>query len=340
MDRTDQWLATHTFHHEQFADVAALVRLKARQGVRLSLCFPTLNEAATIGMVVDRLRPLRDTVHLLDELAVIDSGSTDRTLELAAAAGADVYRAADILPHLGRYRGKGENLWKAVHQLNGDILLFIDADITNLRPRFVTGLVGPLLHRPDLGYVKAFYDRPAGGADAPWGEGGRVTEILIRPLLSLYFPALADCIQPLAGEYAARRSVLEQLPFPVGYGVELAHLIDVWTAHGLASLAQVDLERRDHRRRSNRELGRMAHALLQVVHRRLWQRGVLAASLECANGLHQFVRRQGHWQREVHRLAEHERPPLVRVAAYRRKRELAGAESVAAAEPAIVVSEG
>jgi glucosyl-3-phosphoglycerate synthase len=314
MENTEQWFTSHTFHHRQFGDVAALVARKKRLGLQLSLCIPTLNEAATIGKVVERLLPLRDVAGLLDEIAVMDSGSADRTLELAAASGADGYRAADILPHLGHQCGKGENLWKAVYQLKGDILIFVDGDIVNMHPHFVTGLVGPLLQYPEIGYVKAFYERPGNGTD-----GGRVTEILVRPLLALYFPELGGVIQPLAGEYAARRTLLEQLAFPVGYGVELAHLIDISSGYGLGFLGQCDLNVREHRQRSNRELGRMAHALLQVCHRRLRQRGIVQRWVEPPNDLHQFVRREGHWQRQVHRIVEHERPPLVQVTAYRQR---------------------
>lgn len=324
METTDLWLETNTFHHSQFADVEDLVRRKKALGLSVSLCIPTLNEAATIAPVVARFRlELQEKYPLLDEIAVIDSGSTDRTLELAAAAGADVYAAADILPARGHYCGKGENLWKAVYQLKGDIFVFLDGDVSNPHPGFVTGLVGPLLHRPAIGYVKSFYDRPAcrDSADPSFG-GGRVTEILIRPLFSLYFPGLTALIQPLSGEYAVRREILEQLAFPVGYGVETAHLIDVYSAHGLAALAQTDLEQRCHRSRTNRELGRMSFAILQVLNRRLREQGILLDGAQSSGGLHQFRLQGQQYQQEVHRIVEHERPPMREVAAYRQKRGL------------------
>lgn len=326
MDRVEQWLASRTFHHRQFFDAAELARRKEQQGLRVSLCIPTLNEARTIGAVVAALRPLRDRVGLLDEIAVVDSGSQDQTLALAAAAGADVYLAADILPDMGPGCGKGENLWKAVHQLKGDLLVFIDGDVANMHPRFVAGLVGPLLHQPEIGYVKACYERNECAADVDAGvfsDGGRVTEILVRPLLSLYFPELTGLVQPLAGEYAARRSLLEQLAFPVGYGVELAHLIDVWNDYGLDALAQTDMEKRCHRRRSNQELGRMAVGLLQTLNRRLPgpQPGMKPVPADHAVSLHQFEQRNGDWRRQTHRIVDHERPPLAQVAAYWRRRE-------------------
>jgi len=335
MDRVEQWLASRTFDHRQFSDVRELARLKEQQRLRISLCIPTLNEARTIEAVTVSLRPLRDDVGLLDEIAVIDSGSRDQTLALAAGAGADVYLAADILPAMGSGCGKGENLWKAVHQLQGDLLVCIDGDVANMHPRFVAGLVGPLLQQPEIGYVKACYQRSecAIDADDDFSDGGRVTEILVRPLLSRYFPELTGLIQPLAGEYAARRSLLEQLAFPVGYGVELAHLIDLWTEHGLSVFAQTDMGQRCHRRRSNQELGRMAAALLQTFNRRLAQ----PAGADYAASLQQFVRTDGEWRRQTHRIAELERPPLARVPAYRLRRA-ALTRSVGPAECAVAAA--
>lgn len=319
MDRVDSWPAIRTFHHRQFADTAVLLHRKQAQGVRLSLCIPTLDEEPTIASVVGRLRPLRDQVPLLDEIAVIDSGSRDRTLERAAAAGADVYLAADILPELGHCVGKGENLWKAVYQLRGDIVVFIDGDITNIHPGFVTGLIGPLLSHSGIGYVKAFYDRPSNDASdrGDWCGGGRLTEILVRPLLSFWYPELAGLIQPLAGEYAARRSLLERLSFPVGYGVELAHLLDLHASHGLGVFAQTDMEERCHRHRDNRQLGQSAHALLQVLHRRLQRQGILDRLPREAPALRQFVRCNGQCRSQEIHIAEQERPPWVQVEGYR-----------------------
>lgn len=245
-----------TFHHRDF-DLRALSSLKAEQGVVVSCVVPTLNEAATIGRVLGALR--RNP--LVDELAVVDSGSDDTTRELAQAAGAAVHLASAIRPELGPARGKGENLWKALFVTRGDIVVYIDGDLRNAHPRFVTGLIGPLLTRPELCYVKAFYERAGGG--------GRVTEILVRPLLRQFFPELAGLHQPLAGEYAARRQVLERLPFPPGYSVETTHLIDLLRLQGVGGLAQTDLGRRVHRTRPLAELGRMSDGILRSVLRRL-----------------------------------------------------------------------
>lgn len=260
-----------SFHHRDFSDIPALVAEKESRGLRASLCIPTLNEEGTIARVVSVLRSkLLERHPLLDELVVIDSGSTDRTCALAADAGAEVVLAADILPFQGQRAGKGENLWKAVHHLTGDILCFVDGDIGNIHPRFVYGTVGPLIRHAEIGYVKGYYERPLlarEGVD-PRG-GGRVTEILVRPLLQRFCPELAGLHQPLAGEYAARREILDQIPFPIGYGVEAAHLLDVHRLHGIGAIAQTDLDERIHRNRSLAQLGRMSGEILDAFFSRL-----------------------------------------------------------------------
>jgi glucosyl-3-phosphoglycerate synthase len=262
------------FHHRQFADVEALVALKKSQ--RVSVCIPTLNEAETIGTIVSIIRDSLVRCGLVDEILVIDSGSTDATRELAAAAGAAVHLASGILPDQTNYCGKGENLWKALHVSSGDIICYLDGDISNFHPGFVTGLVGPLLTDPTIDYVKAFYERPlAYGDESHSTGGGRVSEILIRPLISLFYPELGGILQPLSGEYAARRETLESLPFPVGYGVEMAHLIDLARAGKIDRIAQTDLVKRIHRNRDDDELGSMAFAILRVVLRRLERDGKL-----------------------------------------------------------------
>ena len=259
-------MGPRTFHHRQFVELDALLERKLASGHTISLCVPTLDEEGTIARVVSTLRAaVVEEIPLVDELVVIDSGSTDRTRELAAEAGADVILAADILPFRGTRTGKGENLWKALHHCRGDILCFVDGDIGNIHPRFVYGTVGPLLHHPELAYVKGFYERPLlarEGVD-PRG-GGRVTEILVRPLFKRFCPDLAGLHQPLAGEYAARRSILERLAFPTGYGVETAHLVDVWRALGIGAIAQTDLDERVHRNRSLADLGRMSSQILDA----------------------------------------------------------------------------
>lgn len=263
------------FHHRQFADVAALVALKKSQ--RISVCIPTFNEAETIGPIVSLIhRELVVQQGLIDEILVIDSDSTDGTRDIASAAGAQVHRSAEIAPESGTYQGKGENLWKALHIATGDLICHVDGDISDFHTGFVTGLIGPLLQDEAIHYVKAYYERPlAYGDEAHSTGGGRVSEILIRPLISLFYPELVGILQPLSGEYAARRSTLNSLVYPVGYGVEIAHLIDLAHAGNVHQIAQTDLVRRTHRNRADEELGRMAFAILRVVLRRLERDGKL-----------------------------------------------------------------
>ena len=318
------WLKSNTFHHGQFRDLKSLVEAKEAAGVTISLCIPTLNEEKTIGKEVVIFRSeLMQRYPLVDELAVIDSGSTDNTLEVASAFGADTYLADQILPDLEIKRGKGENLWKAIYQLRGDIIVYIDADIKNIHPRFVYGLVGPLIQRSEIKYVKAFYDRPLAFSQGvrPSG-GGRVTEILIRPLFSLFFPELTAIIQPLSGEYAVRREVLEQIPFPIGYGVETSHLIDVYSRYNMSAFAQTDLDQRVHRNQATRSLGKMSFGILQTFLSRAEKLGVLENRAEISTILRQFQVQDETFETVEHKIVEEERPPMKSIPAYRKKRKI------------------
>ncbi len=319
--KNEQWLAERTFHHSQFWDIKRLVEEKERQGLSISLCLPSLNEEKTIGQEIVILKAeLADRYPLIDEIAVVDSGSTDRTREIAASFGADVYLASEHLREEGEQRGKGENLWKALFLLKGDIIVFVDADIRNIHPRFVYGLVGPLIHDPGVHYVKAFYDRPLAfsGGLRPTG-GGRVTEILIRPLFSLFYPELAAILQPLSGEYAGRRSILEQIPFPVGYGVETGLLIDIYERLGLYAFAQTDLDRRIHRNQETIALGRMAFGVLRTFMARLQRRGVAEFHDALPSLMRQFEVSDGKYRQTEYTIEEIERRPIVEVDAYRKK---------------------
>jgi glucosyl-3-phosphoglycerate synthase len=317
------WLKSNTFHHGQFRDLRELVAAKEKAGLTISLCIPTLNEEKTIGKEVVIFRSeLMQRYPLIDEIAIIDSGSTDKTLEIAAAFGADTYLAADILPDVEPKRGKGENLWKAVYQLKGDIIVYIDADIKNIHPRFVYGLVGPLIQRPEVQYVKAFYDRPLAFSQGirPSG-GGRVTEILIRPLFSLFFPELTAIIQPLSGEYAVRREVLERIPFPIGYGVETSHLIDVYSLYDMNAFAQTDLDQRIHRNQPTRSLGKMAFGILQTFLSRVEKLGVIKEIPETSTILRQFQVQDETFETVEYSIIEEERPPMETIAAYQHLRK-------------------
>ncbi|MEE8452074.1 MAG: glucosyl-3-phosphoglycerate synthase [Thermoguttaceae bacterium] len=319
--KSEKWLAERTFHHSNFWDIKWLVEEKERQGLSISLCLPTLNEEKTIGQEIVIIKAeLADRYPLLDEIAVVDSGSTDRTCEIASSFGADVYIASEHLTECGDHRGKGENLWKALYLLKGDIIVYVDTDIKNIHPRFVYGLVGPLIQDPEVHYVKAFYDRPLAfsGGLRPTG-GGRVTEILIRPLFSLFFPELAAILQPLSGEYAGRRSILEKIPFPVGYGVETAMLIDIYERLGLFALAQTDLDRRIHRNQETIALGRMAFGLLRTFMSRLKRENLVTFEKELSSIMRQYEAIEGKYRQVEYNIEELERQPMIEVEAYREK---------------------
>lgn len=319
--KLDEWLQKNTFHHSDFRDLNRLIQEKEKLGVKISLCIPTLNEEATIGKeIVVFKSELITRYPLIDEFAVIDSGSTDKTREVSASFGADVYLSRDILPDLGEKRGKGENLWKAVYQLTGDIIVYIDADIKNIHPRFVYGLVAPLIYRPEIKYVKAFYERPLAFSQGirPSG-GGRVTEILIRPLFSLFFPELTGMIQPLSGEYAVRRDVLEAIPFPIGYGVETSHLIDVYQKWGLDAFGQTDLDQRVHRNQSTRDLAKMAFGIQHTFLLRLKALGIFKDLPNLGSTLFQFQTREMVHERVDYEILYEERQPMIEIPAYRQK---------------------
>jgi glucosyl-3-phosphoglycerate synthase len=251
------WFARHT---STWRDWPYDEVLAAKGSTRVSVVLPALDEEPTVGEIVGGVLSLGA---LVDEVVVVDSGSVDRTAEVAAAAGARVHHRDEILPHLGSRPGKGEVLWKALAVTSGDLLVYVDADLTDFRPYFVTGLLGPLLADPGTALVKAFYDRPL--LDVSAAGGGRVTELAARPLLNAYFPELAGVVQPLAGEYAARRELLESLPFAPGYGVETGLLNDTARERGLDAVAQVDLGQRTHGHQDTEALGRMAATILRTV---------------------------------------------------------------------------
>ncbi len=268
------WYAGHTFSHRDFP----AARLAADRQSSVSVCLPARDEAATIGPILQALLPLR-TLGVIDQIVVVDD-STDGTAEIARSMGAEVHPQERLMPELGPVLGKGDAMWRALPVLRGEIVCFLDADSAEFGAHFACGLLGPLLCGSDISFVKGFYRRPfrVGEQILPEG-GGRVTELTARPLLNMFYPDLAGMEQPLAGEVAVRRELLERLPFLSGYGVDIALLIDAYQAVGLDAIAQVDLDVRQNAHQSLRELGAMAYAVLQAVSSRLEREGRLNGPL-------------------------------------------------------------
>ncbi len=315
----DKWFAENTFHAHEFEDIAQLVKLKARQGLTISLGLPTLNEEKTIGNVIKTMRRrFVEDYPLLDEIVVIDSASTDRTVEIATELGVPVVKHPEVLTQYGARVGKGEALWNSLYILQGDLIAWIDTDIVNIHPRFVYGILGPLIREPRLMYVKGFYQRPLRlGKKLQARGGGRVTELVARPLLNLFYPELSGFVQPLAGEYAGRRVALEQTPFFVGYGVEIGLLIDLLARFGLQALGQVDLEERVHRNQSLHALSKMAFEIIQVVMERIGQ----ARDVELVEQFNRSMKliryENADFDLQVADIQIRERPPMITIPEYR-----------------------
>ncbi|MCG5217365.1 glucosyl-3-phosphoglycerate synthase [Streptosporangium sp. KLBMP 9127] len=283
--------------------------LDAKGAATVSVVLPARNEQETVGEIVTAIRTgLMEAVPLVDELVVIDSRSTDDTAARASAAGAKVFAQDEILPGLEPLEGKGEALWKSLAVTSGDVLVFVDADLREFRSSFVTGLLGPLLADPAVVYVKGCYDRPL--QDVPMA-GGRVTELVARPLLNLHWPRLAGFVQPLAGEYAGRRSALERVPFVTGYGVEFGLLVDLLELAGLDALAQVDLGSRVHSHQSTEALGGMAAQIMHTAWARLARQGIVLPGYEPAATLAQFRREAARHEPVVRDVTVPERPPMI-----------------------------
>ncbi|GAB3970972.1 glucosyl-3-phosphoglycerate synthase [Actinoallomurus acanthiterrae] len=294
-------------------------RLLAAKGrTTVSVVLPARNERETVGEIVAAIR--RDLVErapLVDEILVIDSRSVDDTAQVAASAGARVVAQDAVLPELPPLTGKGEALWKSLHVARGDVLAFVDADLRNFSASFVTGLLGPLLTDPSVEYVKACYDRPlnTGGVSVA-GGGGRVTELVARPLINMHWPLLAGFVQPLGGEYAGRRTLLERVPFVTGYGVELGLLVDVLEVAGLDAMAQVDLGTREHSHQSSEALGVMAGQIMQTAWSRLDRQGRIVPLESPSTALTQFRRDGDGHQVRIRDVSVGERPPMIDVRAY------------------------
>ena len=310
----EAWTTYRTSNADHW-NAGRLARVK--RGTRVSVVIPARDEEATVGAIVATIRrELVERVPLVDEIVVVDSRSTDRTAVLARAAGARVVEQDAVTAGLPRLEGKGDALWAGLAASTGDVVAFVDGDLREFSPHFVTGLAGPLLTDPSVEFVKGFYHRPlAGTAGVEADGGGRVTELSARPLLNMFWPELSGFVQPLAGEYAGRRRTLERVPFVSGYGVEIAMLIDLLELVGLDALAQVDLGERLHRNQDTQSLGRMSAQIIVTVWSRLYRRGMVTTEWPPSSLLTQF-RRGGqvlpNLDREitVYDAGVDERPPL------------------------------
>ncbi len=307
-----------TYRTSNAAQWTARRLARAKGAARVSVVIPARDEEATVGAIVTTIRQhLADRVPLVDEIVVVDSRSTDATAAVSRSAGARVVSQDEITRGLPRLEGKGDALWAGLAACTGDIVAFVDGDLREFSPHFVTGLLGPLLTDPSVEFVKGFYHRPLiGGAGVEPDGGGRVTELCARPLLNLFWPELAGVVQPLAGEYAGRRTTLERIPFVSGYGVEIAMLIDLLDLVGLDALAQVDLGERLHRHQGTDALGRMSAQIMVTAWSRLHRHGLVTDPSPPSSLLTQF-RRGGrnalpHLDREiaVYDVGVDERPPL------------------------------
>jgi glucosyl-3-phosphoglycerate synthase len=317
----DKWFAENTFQADEFGDLKYLLDLKRERGLSISLALPALNEEKTVGNVIQTIKEaLVETAPLLDEIVLIDSDSEDRTREIAQSLDVPVYIHQKVLTDYGSRRGKGEALWKSLYCTRGDIVIWLDTDIVNIHPRFAYGLIGPLLLRPDIQFVKGFYRRPLRVGDkVQAGGGGRVTELTARPLLNLFYPELSGVIQPLSGEYGGTRAALEQFKFFSGYGVEIGLLIDMLEKFGLNAIAQVDLKERIHHNQPLEALSKMSFAIIQAVIRKLESR-YGQNILENVNTTMKLIRyEQQSFMLDIEEITERDRPPMIELPEYRKR---------------------
>jgi len=322
----EEWFKKRCFRAESYCDVDALVEAKKEKGETISVVIPSLNEEENIGKVIRTIREeLVDKKPLVDEIIVMDGGSEDDTKKVARKEGARFYLSSEVLKRYSGEKGKGDNLWKGLYTSKGSIIVYLDADLENIHPRFVCGLVGPLLKQDKLRFVKSYFDRPP-KEDSNGEEilgGGRVTELLVRPLFNMYFPSLAGFIQPLSGQVAGRRSALEKLSYPAGYGVDVGILIDVYKKYGLEKIAQVDLGVLEHRNHNLPKLSMMAFVILGIFASRAHVLGKVILSEDVRKTYHTVIRQGGkangkHVLRKKQVVRE-ERDPMITIKLYRNK---------------------
>ncbi len=321
-----EWFSKRRFKADSYSNIGRLIKKKKEQGETIAVVIPSLNEEKNIGNVIRTIKKnLMIDNPLIDEIIVIDSGSKDNTEKEAKDAGAKFYQSSKILRRFKSEKGKGENLWKSLYVTNSSIIVFIDADIENIHPRFVYGLVGPLLYNNKVKFTKSFFDRPikSNGSDEESLGGGRITELLVRPLFNMYFPSLVGFIQPLSGQMAGRRSLFEQLNFFSGYGVEIGLLIDAYKKYNIDSIAQVDLGVLNHRHHELSKLSETSFSILQVFAKRAHVLGKVIMSEDIRERYHVVSRKKENnvvkCRLKKRYIIEKERPPMITVKLYRDK---------------------
>jgi glycosyltransferase involved in cell wall biosynthesis len=317
-EKIKKWLETNTFKSEEFTNIAKLVDLKKEQGITISLGLPTKNVSETLGSILAMLkREFMQNSDLLDQIAIIDGHSSDETVEIAKKHDVEVYYEDEILTQAGVKKGKGEALWKSLAVLKGDIIIWIDSDIKNIHPRFVSGILGPMLANKKIDFVKSYYKRPIlVGETIKNTGGGRVTELAVRPLFNLFYPQLTGFIQPLSGEYGGRRSLLESLPFYTGYAVETGLLIDIEKRFGLNVIAQVDLEERIHQNQSTVALGKMSFSIMQAFFQMLQADGKITLNERPNTDFYNVDCDRNVCQQYVEEIKIDKRPPIKEVEGY------------------------
>ena len=309
------------FHYKDFNDLGKLSQIKKTKKLSVSVVIPTLNEEQTIYNLVCFIKSnLMDNYKLVDEIIIIDSGSSDSTIEKAIAAGAKVSNASDIQLENDFVKGKGENLWRSLYSSTGDIIVWVDADIINFHEGFITGLIGPLLENDNLYYTTTYYKRPLQIQNQEITfNGGRVGEILVRPLLSYFFPELCNFFQPTSGEHAGKRSLLERLPFFSGYAVDVGHLLDITYNIGQQIIGQVNLETRLHRHQEINFLHRQSFGILQALMQRAEELGRITINSKSFK-LHSVINEiKGNPKIVSDYIKEIERPPIIRYDLYKNK---------------------
>jgi glucosyl-3-phosphoglycerate synthase len=319
-----EWFERRSYSHEEFSDVQKLVRRKRELGLTVSLVLPGRNVADTVGGIVDEVKTLNQEAPLVEQILVIDADSADGTAEVARSKGAEVYSENELLSHHGGAHGKGDAMWRSLSVARGDLVMFADADTKDFKPQFVYGTLGPILSVPGVRFVKGAFRRPFKSHETvELDGGGRVTELITKPLFNLFYPELTGFVQPLAGEFVADKELFCSIPFLTGYAVETGIMIDVLKKVGLGPMAQVDLGTRQNRHQPLFDLGRMSYSVLRAVARRLRQDGRLQqvrdpslpeSLFQFSDYLHAVATPEGLKLREhVEELVE--RPPMAEILA-------------------------